>query len=108
MEHTYEELHKMTVSKLRDIAEELGDIEALHGFRTMHKEDLLPVLCEALGIEAHEHHEVVGVNKKRIKKQIRALKVRRDAALASGDKTELKAVRRKIHRLKHELRSHTV
>ena len=98
----------MTVSKLRDIAEELGDVEALHGFRTMHKEELLPILCEALGIEAHEHHEVVGVNKARIKKQIRKLKVQRDAALEAGDHMELKAVRRKIHRLKHELRSHTV
>ena len=107
MEHTYEELHKMTVAKLRDMAEGL-DFAALHGFRTMHKEELLPLLCETLGIEAHEHHEVVGINKSRIKRQIRELKDQRDAALASGDSKELKAVRRKIRRLKHELRSHTV
>ena len=107
MEHTYEELHGMKVAKLRDIAEAI-DYGPLHGFRTMHKEDLLPVLCEALGIEAHDHHEIVGINKRRIKKEIRQLKVQRDEALASGDGKELKAVRRKIHRLKHELRSHTV
>ena len=107
MEHTYEELHGMKVAALRDIAEGVN-YGPLHGFRTMHKEELLPVLCEALGIEAHDHHEVVGINKRRIKKEIRQLKVQRDEALASGDSKELKAVRRKIHRLKHELRSHTV
>lgn len=108
MEHTYAELHKMKVASLRDLAEELGDYGPLHGFRTMHKEELLPILCEALGIEAHEHHEVVGINKKRVKKEIRKLKVKRDAALASGDSKELKIIRRRIHRLKHELRKHTV
>ncbi len=106
-EHTWEDLHGMTVARLREIA---GGIEhdALHGYSTMHKGPLVQALCEALGIEAHAHHEVVGINKGRVKKQIRSLKVRRDEALAAGDRVELKRVRRKIHRLKHKLRRATV
>ena len=59
MKHTYEDLHGKTVAELREIAEGI-EHEGLHGYTTMHKEELLPALCTALGIEAHEHHEVVG------------------------------------------------
>lgn len=107
MEHTYETLHSMTVAQLREIAEQI-EHDAVHGFSTMHKQELLPKLCEALGIEAHEHHEVVGIDKRKIKARIRELKSERDAALEAGDSRELKKIRRRIHRLKHELRKHTV
>ncbi len=106
-EHTWEELHGMTVARLREIAAEI-EHDAVHGYSTMHKEPLVLALCEALGIEAHAHHEVVGINKGRVKKEIRALKVKRDEALATGDHVELRRVRRKIHRLKHKLRRATV
>ena len=42
MAYTWEELHKMTVKKLREIAEEQGDHTELHGFLTMHKESADP------------------------------------------------------------------
>ncbi|UCG75425.1 MAG: hypothetical protein JSV95_11935 [Gemmatimonadota bacterium] len=108
MAFTYEELQSKTVAQLRDIAENLGDLDALHGYSTMHKEQLLPAVCTALGIEAHAHHEVVGVDKRKIKAQIRRLKGERDAALAAGDRTAYRRSLRAIHRCKGELRRHTV
>ncbi len=106
-EHTYEELHGMTVAQLREVAEGIED-DALHGYTTMHKEALLPALCKVLGIEAHEHHEVVGIDKGAVKESIRALKKEREAAIASSDRAELKRVRRKIRSLKRKLRKATV
>ena len=107
MTHTYEELHGMTVAQLRDVAKET-EAESLSGYSTMHKEELLGALCTALGVEAHVHHEVVGIDKSAIKGQIKALKAERQSALDSGDKQELKSVRRQIHRLKRSLRRATI
>lgn len=103
MAHTYEELKAMTVAQLREIAEGI-DHEAVHGYRTMHKEHLLPALCEALGIEAHEHHEIVGIDKSKVKGRIRELRAERDAALSSGDRTSFRRARREIKKLKRKLR----
>lgn len=97
----------MTVVHLRDVAKEI-EHDAVSGYSTMHKEELLKALCTALGIEAHVHHEVVGIDKAAIKSQIKALKQDRAKALDSGDKQELKKVRRQIHRLKRSLRRATV
>jgi hypothetical protein len=108
MAHTYEELHKMTVAQLREIAQGMGDVDELHGFLTMHKHELLPALCRVLGIEAHEHHDAVGINKAKIKAQIRELKLKRAAALEAKDRAELKATRHKIKRLKRRIRRATV
>jgi 16S rRNA C967 or C1407 C5-methylase (RsmB/RsmF family) len=108
MDYTWEELHKMPVKKLREIAEELGDHEELRGFLTMHKENLVPALCHVLGVEDHARHEVVGVDKAAIKARIRELKLQRDEVLALKDPVELKRIRRKIHRLKRQLHKATV
>lgn len=107
MSYTYEQLHEKTVAELREVAREIAD-EAVSGYSTMHKDDLLKALCSALGIEAHVHHEVVGIDKAKIKAQIRELKKQRDSALTSGDKKYLKQIRRRIHRLKREIRRATV
>lgn len=107
MGHTLEELSQRTVAQLRDIAQEI-EHEALQGHTTMHKEQLLSALCKALGIEAHEHHEVKGINKREIKAQIRKLKLERDAALQAHDPKQLKVIHRKIHRLKHKMRRATI
>lgn len=107
MAHTYEELHGMTVAQLREIAEGV-EHDAVHGYSTMHKEDLLPALCEALGIEAHEHHEVVGIDKDVVKAKIRALKAERATLLQAGDSKQLKLVRRRIRGLKRKIRKATV
>jgi hypothetical protein len=61
-----------------------------------------------LGIEMHEHHDVVGLNKAEIKAQIKELKGARDKALADHDHAELKIVRRKIHNLKRQIHKATV
>jgi hypothetical protein len=108
MAYTYDELHKKTVAQLRKIAKEQGDHEELHGFLTMHKHELLPALCTVLGIEAHEHHDVIGLDKAKMKTQIRALKLKRDAALEARDYKELKETRHKIKRLKRKIRRATV
>ena len=107
MAHTYEELHAMKVADLRAIADDLED-ERLEGHNSMHKEPLLVALCLVLGIEAHAHHEVVGIDKASIKARIRALKVERDKALEAHDHAQLKKVRRQIHHLKRSIHRATV
>ena len=107
MTHTYEELHAMTVAQLREVAKDM-DSEELRGYSSMHKEDLLKVLCQALGIEAHVTHQVVGLDKTKVKGEIRELKQQRQAAIDSGDHKELKRIRRQIHRLKRQIRRATI
>jgi len=97
----------MTVAQLREVAADI-EHDAVHGYTTMHKEDLLKALCTALGIETHVHHDVVGIDKSTIKARIRELKVDRDKALDSGDGKELKRIRRQIHRLKRKIHKATV
>lgn len=107
MAHTWDELHEMTVARLREVAQEI-EHDALHGYSTMHKEELIPALCDALGIEAHAHHEVVGIDKAAVKAEIRELKVKRDEAFAAGNNAEVRRARRRIHRLKGKLRRATI
>ncbi len=103
MDYTWEQLHKMKVTELREIAENLNHPD-LQGFSQLHKEQLLPRLCHVLGIEMHAHHEVVGVDKTAIKREIRLAKQMRDEALREKDKEKLKKARLQIHRLKGKLR----
>ena len=105
MSYTYEELKHTKMGDLRKIASEI-EHEAVKGYTQFHKDQLLLAVCKALGIEAHEHHEVVGVDKRAIKNEIRELKVKRDAALHSPK--EVKQVRREIHKLKRALHKATV
>ena len=104
MAHTYEELRKKTVDELREIAKGI-DHEAVQGHSQMNKEHLLPALCKALGLEAHAHHDAVGIDKTALKAQIRGLKTKRDEALAAHDPRGLKRTRRAIHRLKRQIRA---
>lgn len=107
MAHTWDELHGMTVAQLREIAAGI-EHDAVHGYSTMHKEHLLPAICEALGIEAHAHHEVVGLDKQAVKTRIRALKTERDAAIEAKDAVAVKRARRRIRRLKRKIRRATI
>jgi hypothetical protein len=99
--HTYEQLKAMTVAQLREIAQGVQD-EALGGYSTMHKEQLLPVLCKALNVPTH--HTAAAAVKRRVKASLRAMKARRDAALASRDSAQLASALRQIHGLKRRLR----
>ena len=104
MAYTYEQLSEMNVTQLREIAKGI-DHEAIHGFSTMHKEKLVPALCTALGIEAHKHHAATkGFDKGSVKAEIRALKKQRDALVPKEHPKEFRAILRKIHEKKNQLR----
>jgi DNA-binding IclR family transcriptional regulator len=105
MAHTYEELKGKTIAELREIAQTLTD-EAVQGYSQMNKDHLLPALCRALGIDTHEHHVVVGIDKPAIKAKMRELKKQRDAALEAHDPLTIKGLRRQIHNLNRQIRSH--
>ncbi len=107
MAHTYDELKHSTLAQLKEIAKEM-DHEAVEGFTQMNKDHLLQALCKALGIEMHVHHDVVGIDKSSIKKQIKELKVERDKALDAHDHKQLKDVRGHIKKLKNKIRRATV
>jgi len=107
MAYTYEELHKKTVAELRKIAKE-NEHEVLKGYSTMHKDTLLLTICTALEIDTHEHHEVVGIDKGKIKLKIRKLKVERNVALDAHDHKKLKEIRREIRRMKRKIRKATI
>ena len=107
MAQTFEELKKKTVAELREIADGM-DHEKVHGYKTAHKDDLVKLLCNALGIDAHEHHEVIGIDKAAIKAKIQALKVKRQEALEAKDAKQLTWTRLNIKRLKHQIRRATV
>jgi DNA-binding IclR family transcriptional regulator len=102
--HTYDELKKKTVAELRDIAKELSH-DAVQGYTQMNKEHLLPAICKALGIDAHEHHAAAIAQKTAIRDEMRALREKRAKALASGDHDLLRQLRRRYHKLNHSLRA---
>ena len=102
--HTYEELKKKTVAELREMAAAI-DHEAVRGYTQLNKEHLLPALCQALGIEAHEHHAAVSAQKGIIKAQMRDIKAAAVKAREAGDYELLHRLRRQYHALNHELRT---
>ena len=106
MAYTYHELKLKTIAELRDIATTVENHDAVQGFSQMNKDHLLPALCKALGIDTHEHHTAVGIDKPALKAKIRALKLQRDAALAAHDHDKLKNARRQKHRITRDIRRH--
>ena len=105
MAYTYHELKEKTIQELRDIAKDVQH-DAVQGYSQMNKEHLLPALCKALGIDTHEHHVVVGIDKPAIKSKMRELKKLRDQAAEAHDGDRLKSIRRQIHRLNRQIRAH--
>ena len=104
MAHTYEALKKMTIAELREIAKATPH-EALQGYTQLNKDHLLPVLCTALGIDAHEHHAAALAEKTAIKARMRELKSERARALSTGDHELLAEFRHHYHHLNHALRT---
>jgi hypothetical protein len=104
MAHTYEELKKKTVAELRDLAKGM-EHDAVQGYTQMNKDHLLPALCKALGIDAHEHHAAVAAEKGAIKAKMRDLKAASDIARQEGDTERLHRLRREYHALNHALRT---
>ena len=107
MAQTYEGLKSKTLAELREIAAGVKH-DAVQGYTQMNKEHLLRSLCKALGIDMHGHHEVLGLNKAAIKEQIRELKIKRGEALTAHNHSELRNIRRKIHKLKRTIHKATV
>src|SRR5437867_12595186 len=104
--YTYHELKEKTIQELREIAKTVEQHDAVQGYSQMNKDHLLPALCKALGVDTHEHHAVVGIDKAAIKAKMRELKKKRDSALETGDHDLLRNVRRQIHHLNRQIRAH--
>ena len=105
MAHTYHELKEKTLQELRAIAATIQD-DAVKGASQMNKDHLLPALCRALGIDTHEHAVVVGIDKPAIKAKMHELKKQLGAALHANDAEAVKAARRHLHHLNHQIRAH--
>ncbi len=105
MAYTYHELKLKSIAELRDIAKDLHH-DAVQGFSQLNKDHLLPAICRALGVDAHEHLSVVGIDKPGIKAKMRELKKQRDAALEEHNHQRLKSLRRQIHGLNRQIRAH--
>src|SRR3972149_5674553 len=106
MAYTYHELKGKTIQDLREIAKTVEQHEAVQGYSQLNKGHLLPALCKALGIDAHEHHQAMGIDKPAIKSKMHALKNARAAAIEVHDPEKLKSVRRQYHRLNRQIRAH--
>jgi hypothetical protein len=97
----WHDLQKKRVADLRDMMKE--HYPRAQGVMSMKKDELVKQLAEAMGIE--EPKKVVeGIDKGAVKAQIQEHKKLRQQALEAGDHAELKVQRRKIHRLKRQLR----
>jgi DNA-binding IclR family transcriptional regulator len=107
MAYTHNELKHKTLAELRDIAKDIQH-DAVQGYTQLNKEHLIVAICQALDIEMHEHHDVVGIDKAGIKSRIKALKAKRNDAIGAHDRAALKKARRGIHRLKRQIHKATV
>lgn len=107
MNYSYSELKKKTVAELREIAAKV-EHEAVQGHSQMNKEHLLVSLCQALNIDMHEHHQVVGLNKAQVKANIRRMKERLAKAIEAKDRKQIRFCHRQIHRQKRNIHKATV
>ena len=101
MAHTYDELKHKTVAELREIAKGLPH-DAVQGYTQMNKEHLLPAICKALGLDAHEHHAAAADGKRTMKARMREIKS--TLAATSSNPDQMHALRREYHHLNHALR----
>ena len=94
------ELRKMTVLKLRELAKEATDLQGVGG---MQKEALVEAIAKAKGIAFVPVKDLSTITA--VKHQIRAFKKQRDEILASSkDAKQVKRIRRKIKLLKRTTR----
>lgn len=107
MTYTHADLKKKTVAELREIAAKVED-ETVKGHSQMNKEHLLVALCTALKIDMREHHQVVGLDKTKVKARIKAMKDRLAKAIEAKDKKQISYCHRQIHRQKRNIHKATV
>ena len=94
------EIEHKTVNDLREMAKEYDDIEGASGLK---KQELLEILCGKLGIDRTEHVPE-GIGRRKLRAEIRALRVKRDEVLEKKDSTALAGVRGAIKAKKRRLR----
>jgi len=95
-----DELEKLTVIKLREIAKEYEQITGTSG---MKKEALVNAILETRGeplVEVNKDEQSIA----RIKTQIRETLKQRDSALEAKDRTKVAAVRKTLKKLKRQTR----
>lgn len=95
-------LDKMTAKEMREIAKEIPGISGVHG---MNKEELLTAIKQARGIVDEKSGKKKSADVRQLKKKIKALKVKRQAALEASDTKMATIYRRRIARLKKKTRS---
>jgi len=103
MEYTFKDLKLKTVAELREIAKGI-EHEAVQGYTQLNKEHLLKAVCTALNVDMHVHHDVKGIDKPTIRREIRKLKLEREKALEAHDHKKLKEVRNQIKKYKNKLK----
>ncbi len=94
-------LEKMTAKELREVAKEIPDIAGVHG---MNKPELLSAVRKARGIEETDKNRADTTFVRDIKKKIRAVKAKREAAVKAADEKMSAILRRRIIRLKKKTR----
>lgn len=78
------------------------------GFQVAEKAELLTLVCEVVGVDAHERNPVNDIGKAAVKAQMHELRVPRNLAIEAHNHKELKTVRRGLHRLNGKIRRFTV
>lgn len=92
------DISKLPVTKLREIALNIPEIDAVHG---MSKQQLIEAIRAAQGIEPERPKEAESdIDISAVKKQIRRLKIERDEALTDKERLRLKEIRKRLKRLK--------
>ena len=98
----WHDLEQMTIVKLREVGQDKG-ITSLSG---KNKAEQIEELAGVLGIEK-PHEELTDTtvqSKSDLKRQLRELKSQRNQLIEAHDHKGLKAVRRKAHGLKREIK----
>ena len=105
---TTEDLERLTITKLREIALEMEEIKGVYG---MSKEELIKAIREARGedpvvIEKKPAAKklAVAVPKAELKHQVKELKKLREESLAGKDRLQVARYRKRIKKLKRMLR----
>jgi len=93
-------LEKMTANDLRTLAKEMPEITGVYG---MNKPELISAIKKARGIEEAPRKKSDS-SVREIKKKIKELKAKREAALQADDTKMAVIYRRKISRLKKKTR----
>ncbi|MGB5617504.1 MAG: Rho termination factor N-terminal domain-containing protein [Desulfobacterales bacterium] len=95
-------LEKMTAKEMREIAKTISSITGVHG---MNKEELLAAIKKERGIADDKPGKKKSGDVRQLKQKIKALKVKRRAALEASDKKMATIYRRRISRLKKKTHS---